>query len=99
MVNVREIGIPLPETAFDTARLERSLRLSGRRVEPGRYLVTGGEEQHWVDLRDPSSPRCDCGDYLWRERTCKHILAALLREGDERVIRALGSLVSGLRAA
>jgi len=96
---VREIGIPLPETAFETARLERSLGLSGRRMEPGRYLVTGGQEQHWVDLRDPANPRCDCGDYLWRERTCKHILAALLREGDERVIRALGSLVRGLRAA
>ena len=96
---MREIGIPLPETAFETARLERSLGLSGQRVEPGRYLVTGGREQHWVDLRDPVNPRCDCGDYLWRERTCKHILAALLREGDERVIRALGSLLRGLRAA
>jgi hypothetical protein len=83
----------------DLGRLERSLRLSGQRTGPGKYLVTGGEEQHWVDLDDPSRPRCDCGDHLWRERTCKHILAALLREGDERVIRAVGSLLVELRAA
>jgi hypothetical protein len=87
----------IAEAAFDPARLERSLALSGQRTEPGKYLVSGGQEQHWVNLID--NPRCDCGDYLWRERTCKHILAALLREGDERVIRALGSLVHELRAA
>jgi hypothetical protein len=30
---------------------------------------------------------------------CKHILAALLREGNERVLGALGQLVATLRAA
>ena len=39
-----------------------------------------------MDLRTARQPRCDCGDHLWRERVCKHILAALLREGDERVL-------------
>ena len=87
------------EGSVDSARLERSLKLSGQRIAPGKYLVTGGEEQHWVDLDDPFRARCDCGDHLWRERTCKHILAALLREGDERVIRAVGSLLVELRAA
>jgi hypothetical protein len=45
-----------------------------------------------VDLYTTSHPRCDCGDHLWRERICKHILAALLREGHERVIDSLGAL-------
>ena len=44
-------------------------------------------------------PRCDCGDHLWRDRVCKHMLAALLREGDEQVLCGVARLVAGLRAA
>lgn len=78
-------------------RLERSL---GLRVKPngrGRYRVSGGSEPHWVDLHTANQPRCDCGDHLWRESICKHILAAMLREGDERVLVAVSRLVSQLR--
>jgi hypothetical protein len=81
----------------DIARLERSLALKGRRVGEGRYHFTGGAQEHWVDLYSADHPRCDCGDHLWRERVCKHILAALLREGNERVVRALGAVVERLR--
>lgn len=83
----------------DPARLERSLGLKVERLDGGRFRVTGGGQDHWVDLYTTAHPRCDCGDHIWRERICKHILAALLREGDERVIRALGPLVQQLRAA
>jgi hypothetical protein len=83
----------------DFARLERSLKLRGERVGEGRYRVTGGDQVHWVDLYTTSHPRCDCGDHLWRERICKHILAALLREGNERVVRALGSLFEQVKTA
>ncbi len=81
----------------DLSRLERSL---GLRVQPtgrGRYRVTGGDEPHWVDLHTAQNPRCDCGDHLWRESVCKHILAAMLREGDERVLLALSRLVNRFR--
>jgi uncharacterized Zn finger protein len=81
----------------DLERLERGL---GLRVQPagrGRYRVTGGDEPHWVDLHSAQNPRCDCGDHLWREAVCKHILAAMLREGDERVLVAVGRLVTELR--
>jgi hypothetical protein len=81
----------------DLERLERSLGLTVERVGNGRYLVAGGRDRHWVDLYTSYHPRCDCGDHLWRETICKHILAALLREGNERVIGALGSLISRLR--
>ena len=81
----------------DTARLERSLALKGQRVGDGRYHFTGGAQDHWVDLYTANHPRCDCGDHLWREQICKHILAALLREGNERVVRALGGVVERLR--
>lgn len=83
----------------DLDRLERSLRLDGRRVGEGQYQVIGGDHEHWVDLYSTSIPRCDCGDHLWRERICKHILAALLREGNDTVVRALGTLFERLKAA
>ena len=81
----------------DLERLERSLGLRGERVGHGRYRVTGGEHDHWVDLYTTSHPRCDCGDHLWRDRICKHILAALLREGNDRVVTALGRLLERVR--
>jgi hypothetical protein len=83
----------------DVSRLERSLGLVVEHAGHGRYLVTGGRESHWVDLYTARHPRCDCGDHLWREAICKHILAALLREGNERVIREVGGLVARLRGA
>ena len=82
----------------DLDRLERSLGLHGVRVGEGRYRVSGGAHDHWVDLYTAGHPRCDCGDHLWRERVCKHILAALLREGNDRVVGALGAVVQRARA-
>ena len=84
---------------IDLERLGRSLLLEGERVGMGRYRVTGGQQDHWVDLYTTSHPRCDCGDHLWREQLCKHILASLLREGNDRVVTALGRLYAELREA
>lgn len=95
--------VPSPAIDFDRVggidgkRLERSLQLAGERVGTGRYRVSGGAQDHWVDLYTTSLPRCDCGDHLWREQLCKHILAALLREGNDRVVSALGRLFAELR--
>ena len=83
---------------IDAGCLERGLELHVQPVGQRRYRVSGGRETHWVDLRSPHVPRCDCGDHLWRDRVCKHMLAALLREGDEQVLRGVARLVAGLRA-
>jgi hypothetical protein len=83
----------------DRARLERSLGLHGEKIGYGRYLFTGGAEPHWVDLYTAAFPRCDCADHLWRDAVCKHILAALIREGNEMVLAEVGRLVAGLRNA
>ncbi|HLV27293.1 MAG TPA: hypothetical protein VKZ41_13370 [Gemmatimonadales bacterium] len=88
----------LPD-GVDSARLERGLGLTAVRVGEGRYHVTGGAQDHWVDLYSERIPRCDCGDHLWRDAVCKHMLAALVREGDGQVVRAIGELVQTLRAA
>lgn len=79
-------------------RLERALQLHAEHAGPGRYRISGGESTHWVDLYTSGLPRCDCGDHVWRDQVCKHILAALLREGDERVLAALRDLVLVLRS-
>jgi len=84
---------------LDLGRLERSLGLVAEQAGHGRYRIAGGSQDHWVDLYTASYPRCDCGDHLWRDKVCKHILAALMREGNERVIRAVGNLFSMLKAA
>ena len=93
LVDIRAAG------GVDLARLERSLGLRVEAAGRGRYRVSGGGEPHWVDLHTTHHPRCDCGDHLWREEVCKHNLAAMLREGDERVLGALSELVRSLRAA
>ena len=110
MSDVTMIGPRRPAIDFEAAggidlgRLERSLLLEGERLGDGRYRVRGGAHDHWVDLYTTSHPRCDCGDHLWRDRICKHILAALLREGNDRVVQALGRLAlryrgGGMKAA
>jgi hypothetical protein len=101
MSQPRELLLPFIDFdatgALDLARLERGLELRAERIGPGRYRVDGGELPHWVDLCTAELPRCDCGDHLWRDQVCKHILAALLREGDERVLTALRELIRSLR--
>jgi SWIM zinc finger len=92
-----ELTISFDSVGVDLDRLERCLQLQASRTGAGRYHVAGGEQAHWVDLYTTGIPRCDCGDHLWRDQICKHILAALLREGDERVLGALRALVDTLR--
>ena len=95
-------GAPLVDFdagGVDLDRLERGLALHAARVGDGRYRVSGGDQDHWVDLFTAAHPRCDCGDHVWRDQVCKHILAALLREGDPRVVAALGAVVARARAA
>ena len=93
----------VPLVDFDAAggvnldRLERGLTLHAARVGDGRYRVTGGSGDHWVDLFTAAHPRCDCGDHVWRDQVCKHILAALLREGNEHVVRALATVIARAR--
>jgi uncharacterized Zn finger protein len=87
------------EGDFDIGRLERSLGLRAEHTGSGRYRIVGGGREHWVDLYTASHPRCDCGDYIWRDRVCKHIMAALIREGNEPVIQAVGNLFAALKAA
>src|SRR4051812_38365769 len=85
------------ENELEEGRVERGVQLEAEMVGDSRYRVSGGDTVHWVDLLSHDHPRCDCGDYLWRDAICKHIIAARLREGDERVLFQVGELVRALR--
>lgn len=87
----------MTENEMEPGRVERGVQLECEAAGDGRYKVTGGDSVHWVDLESCDQPRCDCGDYLWRDAVCKHIIAARLREGDEQTIGKLGALVRSLR--
>ena len=77
---------------IDEGRLARAVHLDATRVGSGHrcYQVTGGARSHVVDLDDDG---CDCADYAFRHQLCKHVIRALLAEGDGEVIAALRELV------
>lgn len=85
----------------DLGRLESALALQVRPVGPRRFEVFGGAEPHFVDLSREAACPCDCGDFTWRGGThpspCKHMLRALLAEGDARILLAVAALVAGMR--
>lgn len=87
----------ISDTEIEMGRLERGVQLECELRDDGQYIVTGGDTAHWVDLVSRDHPRCDCGDYLWRDVICKHIIAARLREGDEEVLFRVGALVRSLK--
>ncbi len=43
-------------------RAAKTLDVSWSPARPGVYKVSGGKEPHWVNLADPTVPRCDCAD-------------------------------------
>ena len=94
----REGGFFADSVAFgiELGRLERALRLSVQALGHRRYLVTGGEHGHYVDLGSRAPCPCDCDDRVL-DAPCKHVLRAMLLEGDESVMRAVATLVTAFR--
>lgn len=87
-----EIRALLADEAYDTVVpevVQRSLELSVEEHQRGVFYVTGGSEPHWVNLRDPQAPRCDCVDHEARQRICKHLVGVLIYLGDIRLWRRL----------
>lgn len=82
--------------AIDTTRLVKAMTLRARRLGQGRYRIDGGSEPHFVDLVSPDVPRCDCGDHLYRDSICKHMLAALICERHPAVFDAALAAVKGM---
>jgi hypothetical protein len=63
----------------DPARLDRARKLKVERIGNRQFRVG----KHYVDLNEADP--CHCADKIWRlkdHEKCKHILAALLHEGE-----------------
>lgn len=55
-----------------------------RKDIPGTYLVVSGGEVYNCDLRNEWESSCDCPDFLYRDRVCKHLQVAMdFRDGVE----------------
>lgn len=72
---------------IELRRLARAIHLDVQRVGDGLYRVSGGEQEHLVDLR--ATQECDCEDRAYRGAVCAHLLACMLAEGDRDCLRSL----------
>ncbi len=83
-------------STIDARRLQRAVWLEVQLVAPGRYLVSGGEDDHLVEV-DGGRVTCLCLDSQRAGDGCKHSLALRLRAGDGKVIDALRLLIPNPR--
>lgn len=79
--SIREI-----KTSIDPYRLRRSMELSVKGKDGGRFHITGGREDHIVMIRS-GQYTCDCMDYLKNTGPCKHILCAKRAMGDPEITK------------
>ncbi len=79
-------------STIDARRLQKAVWLEVQPVAPGRYLVSGGEDDHLVEV-DGGRVTCHCPDSQRAGDGCKHALALRLRAGDGKVVDALRQLV------
>lgn len=81
-------GIREVRTSIDPYRLRRSLELSVKGKDGGRFCITGGREDHIVVIRN-GEMRCDCLDYQKNQWQCKHILCAKRTLGDAETTKMI----------
>lgn len=48
--------------------------LEATQTDRHTWLVTNGKTLHWV-WTNGELASCDCADFIWRDRTCRHITA------------------------
>lgn len=70
-----------PPDALPVSKLEptTSAEVKATHYEGSAYLAWGGDEPHWV-WYDGEYATCDCADFIWRSRVCKHIRAVCLSD-------------------
>jgi hypothetical protein len=84
---------PTRETAVCPRRLRKAARLFADKMGPGQYAIRGdsGTVYH-VDLSQDIP--CFCKDSEFSAGIiCKHRLRAMMGEGDERILYALGVML------
>ncbi len=77
---------------IEPGRLSRAIHLDAVPIDVDSYLVTGGAENHTVNVRDGEC-FCDCFDFRLHGDGCKHSLLVRLLGGDEEVVLALREII------
>jgi len=75
-----------PRPQLDAARAERSLEYIAVSVEENEYDIVKlceGVVAYTVRI-DPLN--CDCGDAVYHNAICKHLIAALYAAGDKEAV-------------
>jgi hypothetical protein len=101
---ITECGaVPALQAGVELKRLAAAVLLTAERIGEGQYRVTGGAGVHEVDLgaEGAASPRCTCGDAVWRGAYhCKHVVRCLAERNapaDASLVAAF-AIVRGLYA-
>lgn len=78
------------KNSIDGGRLiaARNMRVykEDENLEPlpdGAYLVQSGSNLYYTTTKP--SMDCECGDFVWRNVICKHLIASLIAEDDHIV--------------
>jgi hypothetical protein len=69
---------------LDKALMRKALALRVEPIGDFEYHVTGEEDDYYVALHYYFS--CDCADFIYRDRICKHLLASLVVHGDREAL-------------
>ena len=77
---------------IEPGRLTRAVHLTVNRIDVDSWLVSGGSQDHTVEVRDGEC-FCDCFDFHIHGDNCKHSLVVRLLGGDEEVVLALRQIV------
>src|SRR5687767_15467129 len=84
---------PTRAIAICPRRLRRAAQLFGDKMGPGQYAIRGHDlPVHYVDLNNDVPCMCKDAEFNGGLR-CKHTLYAMMREGDEMVLLALGQMM------
>ena len=83
-----------PRPPLDPTRAERSLEYGARELEPGVWTVRKiGEDRTYTVRISPLN--CDCGDAVYHNMICKHLIAALYAAGDNEAVELCHALAEG----
>jgi hypothetical protein len=66
---------------LDPVRVAKAVDLNVVRMDDDHFKVYSSRNEYFVALRPYYD--CGCGDFVWRNEVCKHLIAALLWDGDE----------------
>jgi hypothetical protein len=82
---------------LDPSRVVRAYKVKvfdrdeeGNKLEEHHYMAKGSDSNYYIQTHPFLS--CDCPDFTIREEVCKHLIRALVVEGDRHVLSVIKDL-------